>query len=70
MALELLKVDGIDVNYQNSYGYTALMWACNVDVRPWLTGWTVGNRYWECRVGNGDTFEVAFVSIFAFQLAC
>ena len=28
VALELLKVDGIDVNIQSSGGWTALMWAC------------------------------------------
>ena len=28
VALELLKVDGIDVNLQNMVGYTALMMAC------------------------------------------
>ena len=28
MALELLKIDRLDVNIQNSDGYTALIWAC------------------------------------------
>ena len=29
VALELLKVDGLDVNSQSSVGWTALMIACN-----------------------------------------
>ena len=29
MVLELLKVDGLDVNLQDSYGLTALMTACS-----------------------------------------
>ena len=28
VVIELLKVDGLDVNVQNNYGRTALIWAC------------------------------------------